>query len=148
MIDQVDRAILEEYIKDSRQSFREVARKTEVSPGTVAARVAKMEEKGIIKRYTIQVDHEKLGYDLTVLINVNVTGAPDFFEEDNALTALIEPNAIYNTTGDNDIMIIAKFKNREDLSNFTKNLLRMDTIQGTKTQLVLKTLVEDFNKIR
>ena len=52
MIDQVDRAILEEYIKDSRQSFREVARKTDVSPGTVAARVAKMEEKGIIKRWT------------------------------------------------------------------------------------------------
>jgi DNA-binding Lrp family transcriptional regulator len=107
-----------------------------------------MEDKGIIKRYTIQVDHEKLGYDLTVLINVNVSGAPDFFEENNALTALVEPNAIYNTTGDNDIMIIAKFKNREALSNFTKNLLRMETVQGTKTQLVLKTLVEDFNKIR
>jgi hypothetical protein len=45
-------------------------------------------------------------------------------------------------------MIIAKFKNREELSNFTKNLLRMDAVQGTKTQLVLKTLVEDFNKIR
>ncbi|MCK5670434.1 Lrp/AsnC family transcriptional regulator, partial [Candidatus Bathyarchaeota archaeon] len=101
-----------------------------------------------IKKYTIQVDHERLGYDLTVLINVNVTGAPDFFEENNALTALNEPNAIYNTTGDNDIMIIAKFKNREELSNFTKNLLRMDAVQGTKTQLVLKTLVEDFNKIR
>ena len=148
MIDNVDRTILEEYSKDSRQSYREIAKKTNVSPGTVAARVAKMEEKGIIKGYTIQVDHEKLGYDLTVLINANVSDAPDFFEEKNALTALVEPNAIYNTTGDNDIMIIAKFKNRKALSNFTKNLLRMDTVQGTKTQLVLKTLVEDFNKIR
>ena len=45
-------------------------------------------------------------------------------------------------------MINAKFKNREALSNFTKNLLRMETVQGTNTQLVLKTLVEDFNKIR
>ena len=32
MIDSVDRAILTEYIEDSRQSFREVARKTNVSP--------------------------------------------------------------------------------------------------------------------
>ncbi len=148
MIDSVDRAIIEEYINDSRQSFREVARKTDVSPGTVAARVAKLEEKGIIKKYTVQVDHEKLGYDLTVLINVRVEGTPQFFEESNALTELIEPNAIYNVTGDHDLLIVAKFKNRAELSNFTKNLLRLEQVKGTKTQLVLQTLTEDFNKIR
>jgi Lrp/AsnC family transcriptional regulator for asnA, asnC and gidA len=148
MIDTVDRAILEEYILDSRQSFREVARKTNVSPGTVAARVAKLEERGIIKKYTIQVDHEKLGYDLTVLINVRVTGSPRFFEESNEVAELLEPNAIYNTTGDHDLMIIAKFKNRAELSEFTKELLRLPQVQGTKTQLVLQTITEDFNKIR
>lgn len=148
MIDSVDRAILEEYINDSRQSFREVARKTNVSPGTVAARVAKLEEKGIIKKYTIQVDHEKLGYDLTVLINVRVMGSPRFFEESNEVSELVEPNAVYNTTGDHDILIISKFKNRAELSEFTKNLLQMPQVQGTKTQLVLQTLREDFNKVR
>ena len=133
---------------NARQSFRQIAKGIKVSMSTVSNRVKNLEEKGIIKGYTIQVDHEKLGYDLTVLINVNVSGATTFFEEKNALTELAEPNAIYNTTGDNDIMVIAKFKNREELSNFTKNLLRMKHVQGTKTQLVLKTLVEDFNKIR
>ena len=148
MIDSVDRAILGEYIKDSRQSFREIARNTDVSPGTVAARVAKLEEKGIIKKYTIQVDHEKLGYDLTVLINVRVMGSPSFFEESSEVAELLEPNAIYNTTGDHDLMIIAKFKNRAELSEFTKELLRLPQVQGTKTQLVLQTITEDFNKIR
>ena len=148
LIDSVDRAILAEYIKDSRQSFREVARKTNVSPGTVAARIAKLEEKGIIKKYTIQVDHEKLGYDLTVLINVRVMGSPSFFEDANEVADLLEPNAIYNTTGEHDLMIIAKFKNRAELSEFTKNLLRLPQVQGTKTQLVLQTITEDFNKVR
>ncbi len=148
MIDDVDRRILDEYIEDSRQSFREVARKTGLSPGTVAARVAKLEDKGIIKKYTIQLDHEKLGYELTVIININVSEAPGFFMDgDNQLTELLEPCAVYNVTGEHDMMIIAKFKTRAELSTFTKKLLSIPHIRGTKTQLVLMTLREDFNKI-
>ncbi|MCW4049724.1 MAG: Lrp/AsnC family transcriptional regulator [Candidatus Bathyarchaeota archaeon] len=148
MIDEVDRKILDEYLEDSRQSYREIARKTDLSPGTVAARVAKMEEKGIIKKYTIQVDHEKLGYDLTVLINVRIGDASLFFDGgDHELTKLPEPCAIYNITGDHDMTVIAKFKTRAELSNFIKKLLSLPYIKGTTTHLALMTLKEDFNKI-
>ena len=148
MLDDVDEHILKEYIEDSRQSYREIARKLGLSPGTVASRVAKLEERGIIKKYTIQVDHEKLGYDLTVLVNVSVGDAPGFYDgKDHELVELDEPYAVYNTTGDSDVVVIAKFRTREDLSDFTKKLLHKDYIRGTKTQLVLMTLKEDFNRL-
>jgi len=114
----------------------------------VASRVSKLEKRGIIKKYTIQVDHEKLGYDLTVLVNINVGGSPGFYDgKDHDLVDLPEPYAVYNTTGDNDMVVIAKFRTREELSEFTKKLLHKDYIRGTKTQLVLMTLKEDFNRI-
>ena len=83
MIDSKDKAILEEYLKDSRQSYREIARKTGISATSVAARVSKMEEEGIIKKYTIQIDPEKLGYELTVLMSVDTQAFKFFTEEHN-----------------------------------------------------------------
>jgi DNA-binding Lrp family transcriptional regulator len=148
VLDDVDRRILDEYIDDSRQSYREVARKLGLSPGTVASRAAKLEERGVIKKYTVQVDHEKLGYDLTVLINISVGDAPGFYDgKDHELVELPEPYAVYHTTGDSDVVVIAKFRTREELSDFTKKLLHKDYIRGTKTQLVLMTLKEDFNRL-
>jgi DNA-binding Lrp family transcriptional regulator len=148
VLDDVDRRILDEYIEDSRQSYREVARKLGLSPGTVASRAAKLEERGVIKKYTVQVDHEKLGYDLTVLINISVGDAPGFYDgKDHELVELPEPYAVYHTTGDSDVVVIAKFRTREELSDFTKKLLHKDYIRGTKTQLVLMTLKEDFNRL-
>jgi DNA-binding Lrp family transcriptional regulator len=148
VLDDVDRRILDEYIEDSRQSYREVARKLGLSPGTVASRAAKLEERGVIKKYTVQVDHEKLGYDLTVLVNISVGDAPGFYDgKDHELVELPEPYAVYHTTGDSDVVVIAKFRTREELSDFTKKLLHKDYIRGTKTQLVLMTLKEDFNRL-
>ena len=144
----MDRQILNEYIEDSRQSYREIARKLGLSPGTVASRVSKLEERGIIKKYTVQVDHEKLGYDLTVLVSISVGDAPGFYDgKDHELVELPEPYAVYNSTGDSDVVVIAKFRTREELSDFTKKLLHKDYIRGTKTQLVLMTLKEDFNRL-
>ena len=65
LVDETSQKVLEEYLRDSRQSFREVARKIGISSGTVANRIKDLEEEGIIKKYTTQLDYEKLGYELT-----------------------------------------------------------------------------------
>jgi len=65
MIDETSNRVLLEYIRDSRQSFREVARILGISSGTVASRVKDLEEAGVVKRYSVLMDFEKLGYELT-----------------------------------------------------------------------------------
>ena len=145
MIDSKDKEILKEYAKDSRQSYREIAKKVGISPSTVAARVAKMEENEIIKKYTIQVDSEKLGYDLTVLMFID-TQAFRFLRDNLPLEDYLI-NAMYVMTGEDDLIIIAKFKNRQELATFTQKMLESPSVKGTKTQLVLMTKIEDFNKI-
>ncbi len=144
VLDKTDVQVLTEVLRDSRQSYREIARRIGVSPGTVVSRVRDMEEKKIISKYTAQVDFEKLGYDLTVVTEITISSGM-VFEAGIDITNMRESCAIYNVTGDSDVMVIAKFRNREELSNFTKALLKIPNVERTKTHLVLNTLKEDFN---
>jgi len=144
VLDDTDRKILLECIEDSRQSYREMARKIGVSPGTVVSRIRDMEEKGIIEKYSAKLNYEKLGYDLTVITEVTVSNGM-IVEVGHEITKLREACAIYNVTGDADVMVLAKFKNRNELSNFTKRVLKLPNVERTKTHLVLITLKEDFN---
>ncbi len=146
MIDKTDRKILKEYTEDSRQSYREIARKIGVAPGTVVSRIREMEKQGIILKYTAQLDYQKLGYDLTAITEITVSKGM-IIEVGKEITKFREACAIYNVTGDSDVMVVAKFKDREDLSNFTKKVLKIPHVDRTKTHLVLITLKEDFNII-
>ncbi len=131
-------------MEDSRQSYREIARKIGVSPGTVVSRIRDMEKKGIIEKYTAKLNYEKLGYDLTVITEVTVSNGM-IVEVGHEITKLKEACAIYNVTGDADVMVLAKFRNRDELSNFTKRVLKLPNVERTKTHLVLITIKEDFN---
>ena len=141
-MDETAKKVLEQFLKDSRQSFREVARKIGVSSGTVANRVKELEEEGIIKRYTTQLNYEKLGYELTAITEIIVSEGM-MIEVGNEISKIKETIGVYNVTGDSDILVIAKFRSRQDLSDFTKTILKMPYVVRTKTHVVLNTLKED-----
>lgn len=142
MVDETSQKVLEEYLKDSRQSFREVARKIGIASGTVANRIKELEETGIIKKYTTQLDYEKLGYELTAITEIIVSEGM-MIEVGNNISEISNAINVYNVTGDSDILIMAKFKTRQELSDFTKTILKMPHVVRTKTQVVLNTLKED-----
>lgn len=146
MLDDTDRKILEECIKNSRQSYREISRNIGVSPGTVVSRMNDMEDQGIIKKYTIQLDYEKLGYDLTAITEVTVSDGM-IEETGKEIKKLSKAQAVYNITGDSDIIVIAKFRNRSELSKFTKTILKLQYVERPKTHLVLINLQEDFSML-
>ncbi len=146
MLDEIDEKVLREYIEDSRRSYREIARRLGIAPGTVVTRVRKLEKQGIIKKYTVQLDSEKLGYDLTAIIECTFSSGM-MMEAGYEIIKLRNARAIYNVTGDSDVMVIGKFKNRQDLSDFTKKLLKLPNVEKTNTHVVLVTLKEDFYQI-
>lgn len=146
MSDDVSARVLGEYLRDSRQSIREVARKIGVSSGTVASRLKEMEDAGVIRRYAAVLDYEKLGYELTAVTEVTVSEGR-MIDVGEAIAKMSQATGVYNVTGDSDIMIVGKFKNRKELSDFTKKLLTVPHVERTKTHLVLNTLKEDFSLI-
>ena len=142
-LDDVDTRILDVLIADSRLSSRQIARKCDVSIGTVLSRVKKMEAEGIIKGYTVLLDQEKLGYELTVVTEITVSKGR-LLEMENEIARIPNVCCVYDLTGMSDAAIIAKFKTREDLSRFTKKLLSLPFIERTNTHVVLTTVKEDF----
>jgi len=141
--DILDRKILEELTANSRYSFREISRKLKVSIATVISRVNKLEKERIIKSYTTYVDHERLGYDITAIIKVDVVQGKTSEIEDKIAK---HPNvcSVYHVTGESDVIIIAKFRNRRSLDDFIKKFMFMKYVDKTNTQIVLKTTKEDF----
>jgi len=142
-IDDVDRKILNELMRDSRKSYRAIARRAGVAVGTALNRIRRLEKNGVIKGYTALLDHEKLGYQLTVLAEITVSKGK-LLEMEAAISKLPNTTAVYDVTGMTDALVIAKFHSREELSKFTKSLLSMPFIDRTNTHVVLTTVKEDL----
>lgn len=142
-LDETDKKILREYLKDARLSYREVARRVRVAVGTVMARTKRLETEGVIKGYTAVLDHEKLGYDLTAVTEITVSKGK-LLEMEREIAKSPVACTVYDVTGMTDALIIAKFRSREELSGFTKSLLAMPFVERTNTHIVLTTVKEDF----
>ncbi|PAE22420.1 AsnC family transcriptional regulator [Bacillus sp. 7504-2] len=70
--DSIDQQIIDELLENSRLSMSELGRRINLSSPSVTERVRKMESFGIIKKYTLDVDYEKLGYPIQCIIEATV----------------------------------------------------------------------------
>ncbi|HEV2519777.1 MAG TPA: Lrp/AsnC family transcriptional regulator [Thermoplasmata archaeon] len=141
-IDGLDRAILQELNVDARRSHREIARRLEVSPTTVIARVGRLEREGVIRGYVPLLDDEALGFDLTATIGIRISKGR-LREVEERLAKDPRAYAIYDVTGDFDALLIGRFRDRRDLDRFVKHALQDPHIERTNTQVVLNRVKED-----
>ena len=142
-LDEIDRKLLKELLIDSKRSFRELAKSIGVAPATVINHVQRLESGGVIKDYSVRLDHERLGYELTVVTEI-VVSKGKLLETDAEIAKIPSVCAVYDITGQTDAMVVAKFKTRSGLSDFTKKLLAMPYVERTNTHVVLTTVKEDF----
>jgi DNA-binding Lrp family transcriptional regulator len=145
-LDEIDLRILGSILKDARKSYRKIADEINVSPPTVLSRVQKLEKGRVIKSYSAVLDHEKLGYDLTAVIEVTAVKGK-ITEVQKHISKFPNVCAVYDITGLTDMIIVAKFRNREELSNFVKKDMSLSYIERTNTHMVLITVKEDFGFI-
>jgi DNA-binding Lrp family transcriptional regulator len=142
-LNETDKKILKSLLEDARFSSRQIAKNVGVSVGTVLSRIKKMEGMGIIKGYSVILDHEKLGYELTVVTEITVSKGR-LVEMENEIAKNPNVCGVYDVTGLTDAVIIAKFRSRDDLGKFTKNLLALPFVERTNTHVVLTTVKENF----
>lgn len=142
-VDDIDRNIIRLLQEDSRKSFNKIAESLGIAVGTAYNRVKTLEDKGILKGYTIIVDPTKLGYGLTALILIQADGRY-LSEVEKELAKLDEVISIYDITGDYDIAVVARFMNRATLNSFIKSTLKMPHVSKTVTNVVLNVVKEDL----
>jgi Lrp/AsnC family transcriptional regulator for asnA, asnC and gidA len=144
-LDETDRRILGLLNKDARLSFRHISRELKISLTKVRSRVKKLEREGIIKGYIPVIDPEILGYDMLVIIGLDISKAKTVEIQEKIAK---DPHvfAVFNTIGQWDSVIIARFKSRMDLDEFIRKVLTIKGVDKTYTQLVLN-IVKDEKRI-
>jgi len=142
-LDKTDERILKNLMVDARLSARQLALKLGISTVTVLSRIKKLEREKIIKGYTALIDHEKLGYNLTAIIEI-IAKKDKIIDMEMEISKIGNVCGVYDITGNTDTLVIAKFKSRNELSEFVKGLASIPNIDNTITHVVLNTTKEDF----
>ena len=142
MLDDTDKEILKLLLEDSSASSRFIAEKLNKSPTTILNRLKKLKET-YIQHEGILLSSEALGFEWTVITEVLVSkGKLDETEE--KIAKIPNTIAVYDVTGQTDIIVISKFRTRDAISKFTKQLLAMEYVERTISHIVLNTVKEDF----
>ena len=139
--DDLDLGILKILGADGRKRKSKIAEDLKRSPNTIIKHVKNLEKRGIIKNYGVQIDYEKVGYDIIALIEVTISkGKMLEVERDIAQNPHIF--AVYDLTGEYDAIILARFKTRNELSELVKEINSYEYVIRTNTHLILNVIKE------
>ena len=121
--------IIELLQENSRISYTEIAKVLGVTETTVRKRIADLEKRGVIKKYTIEVEPSKLGYKTVTILGLDVE--PKYLlEAAKKLAELEESRWVATSTGDHMIMAEIWTRDGEELFNLITN--KISKIKGVK----------------
>jgi len=70
VLDELDRRILEILVDDARISLKELASQVKLSSPSTSERLRRLEERGVIRAFTVDVDPRALGYELQAIVRI------------------------------------------------------------------------------
>lgn len=146
-LDETDHKILDMLIDNTRTPFTDIAKKLDISAGTVHVRVKKMEEAGIITGSSLQVDYQKLGYSFIAYVGVFIfkTSQTQFVLERISEIPFVTVASV--TTG--KFNIFCKIRAR-DTSHAKDIIYQIDDIEGvsrTETMISMEESINDKKRL-
>ena len=142
MIDELERKIVRSLNKNSRKSFREIAKEIGTSAPVVINKVKRLEKLGAIKGYIPLLDPEYFGFSLTAVVALRISHGK-LIEAQEKIAEDPHVFAIYDVTGEWDSIVICHFRGREDLNSFIKNVLSQKYVDRTVTHIVLNVVKDE-----
>lgn len=137
-IDEVDLKILSHLMLDAKTPYTEIAKKVYVSGGTVHVRMKKMEELGVVKGTTLQLDYSKLGFDVTCFLGIYLQKSSLYDTVVDKLREIPEIVKIHYTTGNYNIFIKIHCRDTNHLREVLHDKIqKVDGIDRTETFISL-----------
>ncbi len=146
-IDNLDLNILKALQSDARVAFLDLARKLDVSGGTIHQRVEKLKQAGVLEGSKFVVNHKVLGYKLTVLLGIHLKNAKEIKNVIAQIETYSEVTEAYYTTGNFALIIKVILKDIDDYHSFLINKIQsIDSIQSTESFISLNKMINrDFS---
>ena len=136
-LDGVAWRILIELQEDARLSFSELGRRVGMTAPAVAERVRRLEERGIIRGYRLELDVERLGLPLQALVRLANRGASSQ-EITRTIRELPEVLECHHVTGEDCYVLKVAVPSMRQLEALLERLLRFGS---TTTSIVISTPV-------
>lgn len=143
-IDNTDLKILEILMQDAKRPYTEVAKKVNVSQGTVHVRMNKMEEAGILDKTTLRINYARLGFDITAFIGIYLEKSALYEQVLAKLKNIPEITSIHYTTGNYSMFV--KIHCRD--TNHLKEVLhdKMQQVEGIERTETMISLEESLDR--
>jgi Lrp/AsnC family transcriptional regulator for asnA, asnC and gidA len=144
-LDSLDWKILEALQENSKQTYSEVGRKLGVAHSTVYDRIRKMEKNGVIKKWTVDIDHEKIGINY---VTARMTVYTDPKESENVAKALSQAKQVLEVSMSlsEELLIIVKViaRDQDELHSFiAKKVAPLQGVLRIRTSIVTKKIKEE-----
>ncbi|MDO9439605.1 MAG: Lrp/AsnC family transcriptional regulator, partial [Beijerinckiaceae bacterium] len=108
-------------------------------------RIKKLEAQGVIKRYTVDLDPAKLGYNDFVIVQLTLESHTDetLYEFGRVLATIPEIQEAYLVSGDYDYYIRIAVRDTRDYERLLREkLYKIPGIRHSKSSFVLRVLKE------
>lgn len=139
-LDERDIRILEMLEKDGRMAFTDIAGDLGVNEATVRKRVSALQSRGVIKRFTVIVDHAKIGMNTVAIVGIEADPAK-LLDIAQKLCDFKELKCVATSTGDHMIMTEVWAKNGRELTKLlSEKIGKIDGVKRICPALILEKL--------
>jgi len=142
MIDDMEKKVIQALNRNSRRSFREIAREVGTSVTAVIHKVKKLEASGAIRGYIPLLDPAYFGFDLIAIIALRISKGK-LLETQKRVAEEACLAGVYDVTGEWDSLLIGYFRDRAELNDFIKRLLSQPHVDRSVTHIVLNTVKDE-----
>jgi DNA-binding Lrp family transcriptional regulator len=135
-IDALDARILEVLREEPRIGLVEVARRLEVARGTVQARLAKLQERGVVRGHGPEIDPARMGYPVLAFVFLQIAQGR-LTEAVAVLTSTPEVLEATATSGPSDLLCRVVARDTEHLQEIVNRLLSNNAIRRSTSYIAL-----------
>lgn len=135
--DEIDEKIIQILQADSRRAFVDIANQIGLSESAVRRRVKNLVDKGIIKRFTIELGASDKTSAITL---ISVASTADTSAVSSRLMQLNGVKVVYEITGQYDIAAIIAAPAIVDINRCIDDIRKIEGVSDTDTVIILKTM--------
>jgi DNA-binding Lrp family transcriptional regulator len=132
-MDELDREIVSILRRDARTPYTEIAEQIGISEGTVRNRVERLQEAGVIERFTVATRTGNVKAMIEVEVDVDV----DTAAVSEAIAEWEEVDFVWQVSGEEDIVVVVDATDTESVNDLITRARGMDEMMNTKTRLIL-----------
>jgi len=144
-MDKIDLSILQCLKENSRQTASTISQTINLSVSAVIERIRKMEQKGVIQKYTVVLYEKQLGNDLTVYISIRLEHPKYSAGFTREVVRHPSVSECYYIAGDVDYLLKVVTDNSNNLEVVHQDIKQMPGVSWTKTLYVLSTIKKEIS---